>query len=426
LQIDNCQLKTVNCFDDDDDDAGEMNMIPQPPPGQGPIDPRGAFQPPPPPSGGGGYQQQYQYPPPGMPPMQPGGPMMMMPPPMFYPPPQPPRRQGGGFARAMLVTFVTVLFGASLTLNIYLLALSGLAGGSGGRARSMNILEGDPKQKIAHVEIKGIIMDEAYERFDRVMKSVEADKDVKAIVFEVDSPGGSVTASDEIHNRIVSFKKEHPNVPVVVSMAGLAASGGYYVSCPADYIFAQPTTLTGNIGVLMPQYNISELFEKWGIKETTIESSGTPFKNAGSMFRAENAEHRAYIQDIADKAFAQFKDVVAKGRQSKLTKPLPDIANGKIYMAADAHTLGLVDKIGYLQDAYDYAATQAKLNKRTIVKYHDPPNFFDALMSGKSNIGGGRAGGAAGQSVQINGININAGDLRDLMTPRLMYLWQGE
>src|SRR4030095_7057859 len=136
-----------------------MNMIPQPPPGQVPMDPRGAFQPPPPPSGGGGYQQQqYSYPPPGMPPGMPGGPMMMMPPPMFYPPPQPPRRQGGGFARAMLVTFVTVLFGASLTLNICLLALSGLAGGSG-RAHSINVLEGDPKQKIAHVQIKGIIMD---------------------------------------------------------------------------------------------------------------------------------------------------------------------------------------------------------------------------------------------------------------------------
>jgi protease-4 len=148
------------------------------------------------------------------------------------------------------------------------------------------------------------------------------------------------------------------------------------------------------------------------------------------MFRAENAEHRAYIQDIADKAFAQFKDVVAKGRQSKLKKPLADIANGKIYMAADAEALGLIDKVGYLQDAYDHAATQAKLNRRTIVKYHDPPTFFDSLMSGKSNIGGatGATGGAggAGQTINVNGIQVNAGDLRELMTPRLMYLWRGD
>ena len=401
-------------------------MIPQPPPGQGPIDPRGAFAPPPPPSNGG-----FQPPPPphGMPPMPPhmgpGGPMMMMmppPPPMYYPPPQPPRR-GGGFARAIFVTMATVIFGASLTLNIYLLMLTGLAGSRGG-SHATNVVTGDLKQKIAHVPINGVIMDEAYERFDRMMKSVEADGDVKALVIEIDSPGGSVTASDEIHHRITKFKKDKPNVPVVVSMAGLAASGGYYVACPADYIFAQPTTLTGNIGVLMPQYNVHELFEKWGIKETTVESSGTPFKNAGSMFRAEKPEDRAYIQDIADKAFAQFKDVVAKGRQSKLKKPLAEIANGKIYMAADAAALGLVDKVGYLQDAFDHAASQAKLNNRTIVKYHDPPSFMDALMSGKSRLSTGGAG--VGQSVQINGVNIDAGDLHDLMTPRLMYLWRGQ
>ncbi|MEA2708742.1 MAG: protease [Phycisphaerales bacterium] len=400
-------------------------MIPQPPPGQGPIDPRGAFAPPPPP-----HHQQQQYggfqpaPPPGFGPMGPG--MYPPPPPMFMMPPQQPPRRGGGFVRAIMVTFATVIFGASLTLNLYLLTLTGLAG-SGGRSQQTNVLTGDPKQKIAHVPIKGIIMEEAFERFDRMMKSVEADGDVKAVVIEIDSPGGSVTASDEIHNRILKYKKEKPGVPIVVSMAGLAASGGYYVACPADYIFAQPTTLTGNIGVLMPQYNVAELFEKWGIKETTVESSGTPFKNAGSMFRAEKAEDRAYIQDIADKAFAQFKDVVAKGRQSKLKKPLAEIANGKIYMAADAEALGLIDKIGYLPDAYDHAATQAKLTNRTIVKYHDPPNFLDTLMSGKSNIGPGAGGaGGGGHSVNINGIQVNAGDLRELLTPRLMYLWRGQ
>src|SRR5688500_2764231 len=364
-------------------------LIPQPRPGRCPVVPPGAFQPPPPPNGGAGgfHTQQFQpQMPPGMPPMMgPGGPMMMPPPPMFFPPPPPPKRSGGGFARAMLVTFATVLFGASLTLNMYLLALTGLAGG-GSRSTSTAVITRDPSQEIAHVPIKGIIMDDDFERFDRMMKSVEADDGVKALVIEVDSPGGSVTASDEIHNRIMKFKKDKPNVPVVVSMAGLAASGGYYVACPADYIFAQPTTLTGNIGVLMPQYNVHALFDKWGIKETTVESTGTPYKNAGSMFRAEKPEDRAYIQDIADKAFAQFKDVVAKGRQSKLKKPMAEIANGKIYMAADAEALGLIDKVGYLHDAYDHAATQAKLNKRTIVKYHDPPSFMEALLSGKSNL----------------------------------------
>ena len=386
-------------------------MIPQPPPGQGPIDPRGAFTPPPPP---GGFQPP--PPPPHMPPMGP----MMMPPPMYMPPPPPPRR--GGFWRAAFVTLLVLALGGSLIVNVVLLANLGLSGSGG--AMSTSVEQGDPKQKIAHIPISGVIMEEAYERFDRMMKQVEGDSGIKAIVIEIDSPGGSVTASDQIHNRIANYKKMHANVPVVVSMAGLAASGGYYVACPADYIFAQPTTLTGNIGVLMPQYNVSGLFEEWGIKETTVESTGAPFKNAGSMFRPETPEHRAYIQDIADKAFAQFKDVVSQGRTGKGKfdpKKLDQVANGKIYMAADAVANGLIDKVGYLQDAYDYAAQQAKLTRRTIVKYQDPPTLMDVLMSSRANLSS-----RAGQSIQINGVNIIAGDLREFMTPRLMYLWRGQ
>ena len=392
-------------------------MIPNPPPGQGPIDPRGAFSPPPAPGNVPPPPQfQQQVPPGGWPPPPP----VMYPPPMFMPPP----RRGGGFARGIFITLATTIFGISLVLNLYLLAASGIMAGASS-ARSSDLLDGDPNQKIAILPIKGVIMDEASARLDRYLKQVDADKNVKAVVLEVDSPGGSVTASDEMYHRIQRFKAEHPNTPVVVAQEGLAASGGYYVSCAGDYLFAQPSTLTGNIGVLLPQYNVSELFDKWGIKETTITSSGTPFKNAGSMFQPEAPEHRAYLQDIADKAFAMFKDVVAKGRQGKLKKPLAEIANGKIYVAADAQALGLVDEVGYLQDAYQYAAKKASLSKPTVVRYHDPPSIFEAFASGKSNVGGASAS-AGGQSVTVNGVNINAGDLRELLTPRLMYLWRGE
>jgi protease-4 len=395
-------------------------MIPNPPPGRGPIDPRGAFSPPPAPGNvpPAPPQFQQQMPPGGWPPPPPP---VMYPPPMFMAPPPP--RPRGGFARGIFVTLATTIFGFSLALNLYLLVASGLFGGSSS-ARSTDLLDGDPTQKVAILPVKGVIMDDASARLDRFMKQVDADKNVKAVVLEVDSPGGSVTASDEMYHRIQRFKTEHPNTPVIVAQEGLAASGGYYVSCAGDYVFAQPTTLTGNIGVLLPQYNVSQLFDKWGIKETTITSSGTPFKNAGSMFQPEAPEQRAYLQDIADKAFAMFKDVVAKGRQGKLKKPLADIATGKIYTAADAQALGLVDDIGYLQDAYQYAAKKAGLSKPTVVRYHDPPSFFSALTDSKSNIGGASASG--GQSVNVNGINVNAGDLRELLTPRLMYLWRGD
>jgi len=333
----------------------------------------------------------------------------------------PPPKPRGGFVRGIFVTLATTIFGLSLTLNVYLLLTSGFL--SGGSSRETNLVEGDYKQKIAVVPINGIIMDEMANRVERWMRTIEKDADIKAIVLEIDSPGGSVTASDAIWHRIHEYKIAHPNTPVLVSMTGLAASGGYYVSCAADELYAQPSSLTGNIGVLLPQYNLSKLFDKWGIEENTIVSSGATFKNAGSMFKAEKPEDRAYLQDIADKAFAQFKDVVATGRGTKLTKPLKEIANGKIYVAADAKTLGLIDDIKYPEEVYDIAAKKAGLTKKMVVKYRDPPSFFDAL-SGQSNVSGAHA--SAGSSVTINGINVNANDLRDLMIPRLMYLWRGQ
>ncbi len=408
-------------------------MTPQPPPGQGPIDPRGAFSPPPAP---GGMTSSWQTnaaaggtppppPPPGMmPPMPPQFPQMY-PPPMFMPPPPRPHRS---FTRAIFVTLATTIFGISLTLNIYLLLASGFL--SGGSSKQTSLLEGDPHQKVAVVPVSGTIFDDMSRKFDRWMSAVDKDGDVKALVIEVDSPGGSVTASDEMLHRIQRYKNDHSGVPVIISMGGLAASGGYYVSCGGDYLFAQPTTLTGNIGVLLPQYNVSKLFDKWGISENTIVSSGATFKNAGSMFQPETPEARAYLQDIADKAFAQFKSVVRTGRTGHTnfkTPELDNIANGKIYTAEDAKKIGLIDDIGYQQDAYEYAAKKAGLNKMTVVRYHDPPSFFDAF-SGESNVSNphASASGTGANGITINGVNVNANEVRELLTPRLLYLWRGQ
>lgn len=394
-------------------------MIPNPPPGQGPIDPRGAFQPPPAPGNVPQFQQTMP-PPPGM--MPPPGfmpPPMYMPSPMFMPPPQKPQR---GFARAIFVTLATTIFGLSLTLNIYLLIASGMM--SGGGTRLTNLVEGDPSEKVIVLPISGAIFEDTAQRVDRWMTSIENDANVKAIVLEIDSPGGTVTASDEILHRIQRFKADHPNTPIVVSMGGLAASGGYYVACAGDYLVAQPSTLTGSIGVILPQWNVSKLFDKWGIDETTIESSGAAFKNAGSMFREEKPEERAYMQDIADKMFTLFKDVVAKGRQGKLKKPMTEIANGKIYTAEDAKAIGLIDDIKYPHEAYDIAAQKAGLKKKMVVKYHEPETIFD-IFNSQTNAPKPNSAKANG-SVTINGINVNARDLHDLLTPRMMYLWRGQ
>ena len=384
-------------------------MIPQPPPGQGPIDPRGAFNPPPPPPG---YRPPMQSPPQGMPPMQQMPPMM--PPPMFMPPP-PPRERS--FARAIFMTLATTIFGLSLAANVYLLLFSGLMAG-GASARTSTVLEGEASERVAIIPVNGVIMTEASRQFERFIRMAEADKNVKAIVLEIDSPGGTVTASDEIHQRILRFKKNRPNVQVVATMGSLAASGGYYIACAADYVFAQPTTMTGNIGVLFPRYNVSRLADKWGIEETTLESTGANFKNAGSMFKPENPEDLKYFQDIIDKSFVQFKTVVQNGRGKKLTQPLDQIANGKIYLGPDAQALGLVDKIGYLEDAYMHAA--GGLKKPQVVRYQNPPSLLEAL-SAKSNVGSIGANANGGVNVQLDWQK-----LQELTTPRMLYLWRGE
>ncbi len=353
----------------------------------------------------------------------------MYPPP--FPPPPPPRR-GGGFVRGIMVTLATTIFGLSLTLNIYLLIAYGLFSSGGGSTRSSSLVDGDPSQKVAVVPIKGAIMGSMSDRFARLMKQVDNDSTIKALVIEVDSPGGTVSDSDEVYELVRRYKAKHANTPVVVSMGGLAASGGYYVSCAADYLFAEQTTLTGNIGVLFPMYDFSRLGEKWGIEDTTIASTGTPYKTAGSMLRSLTPEQKVYLQDLADQSFARFKSVVRTGRSGHAkfdVKKLDQIADGKIYTADDAVAIGLVDEKGYLADACDYAASKAGLSKPSVVKFQESRGFLEALTSDeRSNIGSptGSSGGGAGTTIQINGINASASDLQELMTPRLMYLWRGQ
>jgi protease IV len=409
-------------------------MYPQPPPGQGPIDPRGAFNPPTPPGAPGVPQPapmgaplpphmmssnlppQMNQMPPNMMPQMPPPPNFMMPPPMFMPPPP---KQGGGFARSIFTVLATTILGLSLTLNVYLILTSVFVGGSSG-LREGTVADGDPTQKIAIIPLIGLIDQEASQQFDRFMRTAQEDEHVKGIVIHVDSPGGTVSASDEIYHRIQDFKLRKPNTPVVVSQAGLAASGGYYVSCAADYILAQPTTLTGNIGVLMPRYNVSKFLDEHGVEETTITSTGATYKNAGSMFKPTDPVHDKYLQDLADKAFDQFKTVVRNGRKYT-SKEVNDAANGKIYTATDALQLKLIDKIGYLEDAYKEVATRATLSNPTIVRYQNPPTFFDILSSQSTVPNRGAA-----TNININGIKVDSKGIADLMTPRLMYLWRGE
>jgi protease-4 len=212
-------------------------------------------------------------------------------------------------------------------------------------------------------------------------------------------------------------------------MGGLATSGGYYVACAGEYVFAQRTTLTGNIGVIMPRYNVSKLAKAYGVEEVTVTAPAKGFKNAGSMFAPVDEKDNQYLQGLIQNAYDKFTSVVAAGRKGKLTAPVTQIADGKVLSADEALAFGLIDKIGYAADAYDHAASAAKLTNKHVVKYTKrSPSLFDLLgaAEGKSTLS--TTTDSSTGATTINGININVDSslLDELARPRPLYLWRGQ
>jgi protease-4 len=205
------------------------------------------------------------------------------------------------------------------------------------------------------------------------LKQAQKDSSVKAIVLRVNSPGGSVVASDEIYQQMQQMDK-----PVVVSMGELAASGGYYVSAPADLIVANPATLTGSIGVITEIPNLEDLLKKIGVEVVVIKSG--LHKDEGSPFREMTEEEKAIWQAIIDEAYGQFVAIVAEGRDLPEEK-VKEIADGRVYTGKQALELGLVDELGNLPEAIDRAAEMGGIEgEPRLVEYQRPPTLFEALF----------------------------------------------
>ena len=204
---------------------------------------------------------------------------------------------------------------------------------------------------------------------------------------------------------------DETHIPVVVSMGGLAASGGYYVSmCVGDApetIFAEPTTWTGSIGVVIPHYNVAELMEKWGIQEDPVASHR--LKTMGSITRKMTDEERKIFQELVDAGFTEFKDAIKGGRRKFQKDPaaLDKLATGQIFTASQALENGLIDKIGFIEDAIERAIALAGLDKENVkvVKYKAEPRLSDILL---------------GQSRVQPSLDLAA--LLDATTPRGYYL----
>jgi len=202
----------------------------------------------------------------------------------------------------------------------------------------------------------------------------DEDPSVKAIVVRINSPGGAVVASDEIYSELSKVDK-----PVVVSMGDVAASGGYYVACAADYIFANPATLTGSIGVYSEVPNAEKLMKKLGIEVLIIRSGSS--KAAGNLFEKMSEEDVAILQAMVDEIHGMFVDIVAEGRGLPVEK-VRELADGRGYTGKQALELGLIDELGNLPEAIDYAARAGGITgKPRIMDYQAAPSLWQLLTS---------------------------------------------
>ena len=271
------------------------------------------------------------------------------------------------------------------------------------------------EDKVAIISVEGAILGgEGYVKHQ--IDRVRDDEHVKAIVLRVDSPGGTVTGSDYIYHHLKQLAKER-SIPLVVSMGSIAASGGYYVSMAAGdndkTIYAEPTCWTGSIGVIIPHYDVSGLLEKWNVADDSIASG--PLKQMGSPTRQlspeARIEERAVLKELVDTSFAGFKELVLSNRHKlrENEKAQEAVFTGRIFTAKQAQENGLIDELGFIEDAIDRAVTLAGLNKADVrvVKYKKLGGMFDSLLS---------------ESPLRQRTSFDLGAVLDLTAPRAYYL----
>jgi len=224
-------------------------------------------------------------------------------------------------------------------------------------------------------------------RVKEELEKAAEDSSVKAVVLRINTPGGTVTASDILHHEIRTFKEKR-NIPIVASIMDLGTSGGYYVAMATDRVVAHPSAVTGSLGVIMVTLNASGLLQKVGVEAEAVTSG--PYKDMGSPFRAMNEKDRAIFQSVIDSFYQQFLRVIEKGRPKLTPETIQQLADGRIYSAQQAKAHALVDEIGYLDDAIELAKRAAGITEARVVRYHRQggyhPNIYAQAGSGSPGI----------------------------------------
>jgi protease-4 len=299
--------------------------------------------------------------------------------------------------------FVFLALCASLFFNLVLMALLGAGGAETVAARGLTpalqevtIEEGEAGAgKIAVIPVQGVIYTDDQTEWgtsmvDDIKNALETaleDDSVKAVVLAVNSPGGEVTAADIIYHEVLKVQKEKP---VVVAMTSLGASGAYYIACAADWIVANETTFTGSIGVIIQSLNYEGLFDKVGLNAVVFKSG--KFKDMLSGSRPITPEEQAYVEGMVMQVYERFLGIVSRARDLPADALRDTFADGRIITGKDAKEAGLVDQLGYVEDAYDKARALAGAPDAGVIRYQSGINFQRLLRL---------LGAGAGTKVQV-------------------------
>ncbi len=290
------------------------------------------------------------------------------------------QHQSGGWAKWL----TRALLALSLLLNFALLSTVGSSlGNSRGPTEVFESGDRTSSDKLALLEVNGTIMPPFTERTLQTIDRIADDDDVKGVVLVIDSPGGLVADSHQIYHRLKQLSQKKP---VYVSMARLAASGGYYIAMgagPEGKIFAEPTTWTGSIGVIMPRYELSGLGEKIGVASNPLTKGA--LKDTLNPFKELTQLERKVWDDILEDAYQRFQGVIVENRSKLDAEQVQAYATGQVFTTDQAIAAGLVDEVAFRQDVIDKLAAELGLSNPQVVRYQHPFSVMDLLRMSASS-----------------------------------------
>ena len=283
------------------------------------------------------------------------------------------------------------------------------------------VLEGEGTEKILLVDLQGVINNQKdhsftgsttalgmVEQVREIISKAEKDDDIRALLIKINSPGGTVTASDIIFHELVTYKKKY-GIPIYVHIMDLAASGGYYIALAGDEIIAHPTSLIGSIGVIALKVNMENLMEKIGVDWEIVKSGDK--KDFMSPFRPFTVEERKLFQNTIDNFHARFVSIIADNRVKLSLHEVNRLADGRVFDSKQAKDLNLIDEIGYISNTVERIKLRTDNPDLKVVTYQREGDYKSNLYS------------FSPQTPSINLINLDLGIDKNSLSPYFLYLW---